>query len=393
MSHRTTSRILLAIVLLMFALVFVVGVFVISRRRTRMDPYFIQYVDEDAISTQTAIAVSWTATPVPPTPIPRSVPDLYRLTLSNFYNMKLVLNIPLLHAINAFTFSSDSNIIGAATSGGVYLYYTYAGSLFWLDDTDQSYTTVAFSPDNKMLAAGADDGLIRVWDVALRKQIQQIPVKSDESGEAKSFELTSLAFSADSRTLVSGDSRGIIWFWDMKTFKPQDRRGTLDDKFIRDVTFHPSRDILAVGDQLGNVYLWKGDQTPQTLRGQGVAVRTLKFNLSGKLLASGDVEGTVRLLDLETGRELWSNNKSTEGNIVIGISFNASSDILAVTVDAGATLIDVQTGADIARIVGDKGPSRDVVFSPDGKMLCAGGSEGVLHIWGIPAQGDTTPKP
>ena len=55
-------------------------------------------------------------------------------------------------------------------------------------------TAVAFSPDGKTLASGAQDRTIRLFNVETRRQVAVIQVSS---------EVLSLAFSPDGQTLVS----------------------------------------------------------------------------------------------------------------------------------------------------------------------------------------------
>ncbi len=55
--------------------------------------------------------------------------------------------------------------------------------------------SIAFSPDGKTLAAGSDDGTVRLWDVAVGDELSRF--------EGHSSGVRAVAFSPDGKTLAS----------------------------------------------------------------------------------------------------------------------------------------------------------------------------------------------
>jgi WD40 repeat protein len=112
--------------------------------------------------------------------------------------------------------------------------------------------SVAFSPSGKTLASAG--GVIKIWEVATRKEIATLREKAP---------VRSLAFSPSGKTLASGDPgqddpdgkrpSGAVKLWDLATGQP---RATLQVNGVNAVAFSPDGKTLATGDRHGTVKLW-----------------------------------------------------------------------------------------------------------------------------------------
>src|SRR5947209_2604086 len=66
---------------------------------------------------------------------------------------------------------------------------------------------VAFSPDSKTLASGANDAMVKLWDVQSGKEKQTL------SGHK--YNVASVAFSPDGKTLATGSEDYTVKLWDV----------------------------------------------------------------------------------------------------------------------------------------------------------------------------------
>ncbi|WP_035984904.1 WD40 repeat domain-containing protein [Leptolyngbya sp. KIOST-1] len=105
------------------------------------------------------------------------------------------------------------------------------------------------------------------------------------------------------RYLATGDHEGRLLLWDL-------RRGKLlwmfdedQSQGVRSLAFSPQGDLLAVGTEAGDIWLWPVGTTYQTdvLSHHRVAVGALAFSPDGSQLASGDDSGQLCLWEVASG--------------------------------------------------------------------------------------------
>ncbi|KAJ7099953.1 chromatin associated protein [Mycena belliarum] len=188
--------------------------------------------------------------------------------------------------------------------------------------------SVCFSPDGALLATGAEDTQIRIWDLAKKRIIAVL------SGHQQ--EIYALDFSADGRFIVSGSGDKTVRIWDMRGVSPaapapqcppcqvltildvappaspsfhRSSPAPTPDGGITSVAISPSGARVAAGslDSLVRVWDVRTGALVRRLRGHGDSVYSVAFVPEtptaprGVGLVSGGLDRTVRGWDLGLG--------------------------------------------------------------------------------------------
>jgi WD40 repeat protein len=153
---------------------------------------------------------------------------------------------------------------------------------------------------------------------------------------------------------------------------------------VRSVIFSPDGKLLATGDSDGMVRLWEASSCREilTCEGHTNVVESVAFSPDGKILASGSYENTIKLWDVKTGECLKVLQGHTES--VMSVTFNPDGNILASgSFDRTIRLWDIQTCECLKILHGHTKVVFSVAFHPAGEMLASGSGDTTLRLWNI----------
>ena len=296
-------------------------------------------------------------------------------------------------SINEIRYSPDGTMLAVATNVGIWLYDTQTGEeLNLIAGNRFEVSTIAFSPDGRMLASDGNDRSIREWDDA-GKSIIDVGKRTVRLWDVKSgrqirtftepkWYVTYLAFSPDGKTIASG-SVSEIRLWDIESGRELHVL-TEPSGVITGLAFSPDGKTL-VGSSLYKIfYLWDVDtgKVLREFRGHEAIVNSVAFSPDGQLIASGSYDNTFRLWDADTGVQRRSFTRHTDN--VYGVAFSPDGRTLASrSADMTIRLTRVSDGSTQHIITGHEGYIPTFAFSPDGKMLASGSRDSTVRFWDV----------
>jgi WD40 repeat protein len=227
-------------------------------------------------------------------------------------------------------------------------------------------TSVAFSPDGLFALTGSVDKTARLWDLATGQQIRIF------AGHGSI--VNSVAFSPNGRFVLTGsgspgDSSGdnTARLWDANTGQ-QIRTFAGHTKAVVSVVFSPDGQfVLTAGDTTARLWNVNTGQQIRIFAGHTGAVNSAAFSPDGGVVLTGSWDKTARLWDVATGHQTRSFNADEIAVHAVAFSPNGRS-VLTAGMIGTARLWDAATGRQILSFK-TKDLESSVAFSPDGRSV------------------------
>ncbi len=190
---------------------------------------------------------------------------------------------------HALAFSRDGKEVAVAGAKGIRIYNFETEMV--ARTIDSPATSVAYSPDGKMLASAPSNGVVQLWEAETGKAIKTL------TGSATS----SLSWSADSKLLATTTITTAV-VWDVEAAKPKQ---TFDACGIYPPIWSPGKPFInGVYTNTPSVCDPASGKLLAKLEGHTAPVYAFGWSRDGKTLATGSADATVRLWDATSGASL-----------------------------------------------------------------------------------------
>jgi WD40 repeat protein len=265
-----------------------------------------------------------------------------------------------------------------------------APAIVWDVESGQQLATmsganqgVAFSPDGRWLAFGADKGQpIRILDARFRDEGLRLL-----GPQSLVF---ALGCSADRRH-VAALSAGKLFIWDAATGKELAR---VASRGVRLTVVPKSDSLVTSGDpslfEGGELYLreMRTGKVVHRFSGHRLSVVGVSCSADGRWLASTacnpqrrDQPGEVRVWDVKARAPFRTISGQPH---VFSVAMSPDGALLAgACEDQSVYLWERETGKLLRKLTGHASVVNAVAFRPDGKQLASGGVDGTILLWNV----------
>lgn len=250
---------------------------------------------------------------------------------------------------------------------------------------------LAYSAEAGVLAAGSEQGTIQLWDRDVLEGIRA-GTRATHLLHGHSGPVTALA--AKGRYVASAAADRKLILWSLPEGKPEQTLAA--PQMIRCLAFSPDGKLLAAGEDDGTVALLEipSFKPLAKLARPPEWLAALSFSPDARTLAGGAYDGQVELWHIGARERLAmppaSPGKqpaaSTENN-VLSLAWSPDGSLLAVGgTDARIHCFQGADGKYLRSLIGHTGSVSALAFHPTGSVLASAGKDRTVRLWN-PATG------
>lgn len=308
-------------------------------------------------------------------------------------NMKVDLqhSLPLESVVCCVRYSWDGRYLATGSNRSAHIFDASSGQLvasFSKDPSsgddaasiDSYVRAVCFSPDGQWLITGAEDHVVKVWDVRTRK------VKHMLRGHGT--DIYSVDASGDSQFIISGSGDKMAKLWSLETGKLLNTLGEEDGPTdgITSVSVSPTSQHVVAGslDKIVRVWEVETGRLVRQFDGHRDSVYSVAFSPDGRVVLSGSLDRTLKLWDLAAEQPASQCRTTFSGHkdFVLSVAFSPNGRwLISGSKDRTVQFWDPRQSAMCLMLQGHKNSVISIAHNPMTKALATGSGDCRARTW------------
>jgi WD40 repeat protein/energy-coupling factor transporter ATP-binding protein EcfA2 len=273
--------------------------------------------------------------------------------------------------VNHAIFSNDGKyIVSASADKTARLWSAQDGrEILSFDHHDGEVSMVCISSDAKRLVTACLN-IVRVWDIKNKTLIHIL------SGHGP---INSVSFNPDGTKIVAAFGDRKVRLWNLKNGKEMNIPND-DGELVNTVCFSPRGTYLVMGSANGVVKLYDASsgKKGRHFRSRGGSINAIAFDDKESFIFTASNSGLIGKWNIENGEELGSVQSLPMDHATFS---HDCLRLVIVSTDRIVGVIDVASGNELLRLVGQKNDVNTASFSSDGKRIITASDDKTVRVW------------
>lgn len=244
--------------------------------------------------------------------------------------------------------------------------------VFDIEGNQHPLNSVCWSPNGRLIAGGAYDGMVRIWNSQTRELVQQF----DQGGR-----IQGLSWAPDARRLAVASADGITRAWDIESGTS---RSVFEDPGggAHSIAWSPKNGHLAIVTASGALVVIEASRGRDVWRSPHrlYTVLSAAWSADGRMLAAGCADRTVRIHDATAPEVL----KILKGHRSAIDSVAASPNgrwLASGSRDHTVRIWDIETGRAKFVLDGHSSKIACLSFAANSRFLVSHGLDDSIRLW------------
>lgn len=290
---------------------------------------------------------------------------------------QLQLNAPAID----IAFNSEGTMLAVASANHITLWDPNTGVSVTLEGHAANVRKIAFSTkDERFLASGDELGVIIVWDVNQKSEVQR--------PRAHSGRVNDVEWSSQNLQLVTAGDDSTAQIWDVSTGKTvqtihHNQNQPSGSPRVNTAVFSPDgKEVLTAGDDwTATIWNAKTGVSIRKFRRHDGIVHSAEFGDGGITILTASADRTARLWDV-TGKEILV--LVGHSDEVLGARFSPDySRVITWSKDRTARVWDASSGKLLLDLRAHIRPVASAEFSRNGRFVLTASEDYTARVWSI----------
>ncbi|MBD2168091.1 PQQ-binding-like beta-propeller repeat protein [Calothrix membranacea FACHB-236] len=264
--------------------------------------------------------------------------------------------------------------------------------LFTLSGHSSLVNAIAVTPNGKQVISASWGNTLKVWNLETGKELFTFPSERYANSGHSNW-VNAIAVTPNGKQVISASDDNTLKVWNLETgkegfFSLIRNFFNIRQKFtlrghsysVKAIAVTPNgKQVISVSlDCTLKVWNLETGKELFTLSGHSDLVQVIAVTPNGKQVISASDDNTLKVWNLETGKELFTLSGHSHSVNAIAVTLN-DKQVISASLDSTLKVWNLETGEVIATFIGEY-PMSCCAVAPDGVSIVAGDSSGKVHF-------------